>query len=167
MNETYVECLVARETKIIIKFLKYLLMTLAIAIGVLSIMFIGSVLGLLVAVAFGVGAYFVGQYSDIEYEYLYVDKTISVDKIYAKSRRKKIATYEVDKMEIIAPVKSYKLDDFKNRNVKTVDYTSGVSKQPDPTYVFYYEGQQKVLFEPNEAMIKALSFVAPRKVFTN
>jgi len=40
-----------------------------------------------------------------------------------------------------------------------------VEKQPEVRYVFYYEGSKKVIFEPNEEMIKAMQLVAPRKVF--
>ncbi len=103
--------------------------------------------------------------SDLEYEYLYVDKELTVDKVMAKTRRKRVAAFELDKMEIVAPLKSWHLDNFKNRNDKTVDYSSGVEKQPEVRYVFYYEGSKKVIFEPNEEMIKAMQLVAPRKVF--
>lgn len=166
MNDTYVECLVAKETKGIIKFLRYLLIILA-TLFILGSLVIGAPIVLIIGIAFGVGAYFMSIYSDVEFEYLYVDHQISVDKIFSKQKRKKVATYDVGKMEILAPVFSYKLDDFKNRTVKEIDYTSGVEKQPDVRYAFYYEGQQKVLIEPSEAFVKAIQNVAPRKVFTN
>lgn len=166
MNDTYVECLVSRETKGIMKFLKYLLIILAVLLFFGSFL-IGFAFGLILAIACGVGAYFLSIYSDVEFEYLYVDRQISVDKIYSKQKRKKVATYEVDKMEIFAPVFSYKLDDYKNRDVKVIDYSAGVEKQPDVRYAFFYEGQQKILLEPSEAFVKAVQNVAPRKVFTN
>jgi hypothetical protein len=83
----------------------------------------------------------------------------------AKSRRKRVATFDLNKMEIVAPVKSWHLDNFKNRTDKTVDYSSGEEKQPDRRFLFFYDGKQKVIFEPNEEMIKAMQFAAPRKVF--
>lgn len=88
-----------------------------------------------------------------------------MDKVMAKSRRKRVAVFSLDKMEIVAPVKSWHLDNFKNRSDKAVDYSSGEEKQPDKRFVFYYDGQKKVIFEPNEEMIKAMQTVAPRKVF--
>ena len=42
---------------------------------------------------------------------------------------------------------------------------SGEEQQPDHRYVFYYDGKQKVIFEPNQEMVKAIQFIAPRKVF--
>ena len=66
-----------------------------------------------VALAAGVGAYFLNMYTDLEYEYLYLDKELSVDKIMAKSKRKRVGTYSLDRMEVFAPVYSYHLDNFK------------------------------------------------------
>ncbi len=103
--------------------------------------------------------------TELEYEYLYVDKELTVDKVMAKTKRKRVAVYTVEKMEIVAPVKSWHLDNYKNRNDKEVDYSSREVKQPDTRYVFYYEGRQKVIFEPNEDLVKAMQFAAPRKVF--
>ena len=113
----------------------------------------------------GVAAYFIYMNADLEYEYLYVDKELSVDKIMAKKGRKRVATYDMGKMEILAPMNSYHLDNYKNRSDKTVDYSSGVVKQPDTRYVFYYDGRQRVVIEPNEELIKAIQMIAPRKVF--
>ena len=100
-----------------------------------------------------------------EYEYLYLDKEITVDRVFHKSRRKRFATYEVDKIEIMAPIKSYHLDGYKNRQWKEVDLSSRVENQPDTRYVFFYDGNQKIIFEPNEALVKCVKNVAPRKVF--
>ena len=106
-------------------------------------------------------------YTDIEYEYLYVDREISIDRIMARSKRKKVASFDVEKMEIMAPINSYHLDDYRNRQIKPSDYSSGVAKQPDRRYVFFYEGQKKVILEPSADFVKAVHNVAPRKVFTD
>ena len=124
------------------------------------------IIALIPAILFGVAAYFVSMNTDLEYEYLYLDRELTVDKVMAKSKRKRVAVYSLDKMEIVAPVKSWHLDNFKNRQTsRNVDYSSGEEKQPDKRFVFYYEGNQKVIFEPSEEMVKAMQFAAPRKVF--
>ena len=124
------------------------------------------IIALIPAILFCDAAYFVYMNTDLEYEYLYLDRELTVDKVMAKSKRKRAAVYSLDKMEIVAPVKSWHLDNFKNRQTsKNVDYSSGEEKQPDKRFVFYYEGNQKVIFEPSEEMVKAMQFVAPRKVF--
>lgn len=164
MNETYVECMVKKETKVIIKFLKIFLITLAVVLFIASVLLFGSMIGFIVSIALGVGAYFMSTYSEVEFEYLYVDKQITVDKIFNKSRRKRAAVYDVEKMEILAPINSHSLDDYKNRQVKVQDYSSGTEQQPEKRYVFFYQGQQKVIFEPSEEFVKAIYNVAPRKV---
>lgn len=162
MNETYVEWLVKKKTPSYMAFLKILTIMLAVCFIVVGFVFLPA---LLIGLIFGVAAYFIYMNADLEYEYLYVDKELTVDKVMAKSKRKRVASFELDKMEIVAPVRSWHLDNYKNRNDKTTDYSSGEEKQPDRRYVFYYDGQQKVIFEPNEDMIKAMQMAAPRKVF--
>lgn len=162
MNETYVEWLVKRKTPAYMSLLKFLTIILAACFILLGFLFVPAmIIGIILAVA----AYFVILNADLEYEYLYVDKELTVDKVLAKSRRKRVAVFDIGKMEILAPVKSWHLDNYKNRQDKVVDYSSGEEKQPDIRYVFYYDGQKKVIFEPNEEMIKAITTVAPRKVF--
>ncbi len=162
MNESYVECLVARRPSGGMKALKVLLIVVTV-IGILGGMIAFPLL--IVAVAAAVGAYFASLYSSLEYEYLYVDKEISVDKILNKSKRKKAEKFELDRMEIFAPVNSWHLDNYKNRQFKTTDYSSGVAGQPDRRYAMIYNGERKILFEPNQEMVKAMQAVAPRKVF--
>lgn len=165
MNETYVECLVEKKTSGIMKFLKYFLITLAALLGVGSLLF-NIAIGLILAIVFGVAAYFVSLNSSVEFEYLYVDKQITVDKVLAKTKRKGVAKYDVDKMEILAPLNSHKLDEYKNRQVKLSDYSSGVESKPEVRYAFYYDGKEKVIIEPSEEFVKAIYNVAPRKVAT-
>ena len=162
MSDTYVECLVKQKQSGLGKFLKYLLIMLTVVFAILMLII---PLAFIIAVAAGVGTYFVNMFTDLEYEYLYLDKELVVDKVMAKSRRKRVGTYSVDRMEILAPVKSYHLDGFKNRNVKVKDYSIGEELQPDRRYAMYYEGGEKILLSPSEDMVKALRSVAPRKVF--
>ena len=122
---------------------------------------------MILAVVTGVGAYFVNLFTDLEYEYLYLDKELVIDKVMAKSRRKRVATYSLDKVEILAPIKSYHLDNYKNRNVKQKDYSIGIEEKPDLRYAMYYEGGEKLLLSPSPEMIKIMKNVAPRKVFSD
>ncbi len=162
MNETYVEWLVKRKTPTYMKLLRILFIMLTVCFVLIGLILIPA---LLIGIALGVVSYFIYMNSELEYEYLYVDRELTVDKVMAKSKRKRVAVFNLDKMEIVAPVKSWHLDNYKNRNDKISDYSSGEEKQPDKRYVFYYDGQKKVIFEPNEEMIKAMQFAAPRKVF--
>ncbi len=164
MNDTYVECLVARKPSVILTFLKILLTMLTVVFVLLGLF---DVFRLLIAVVTGIGAYFATMNANIEYEYLYLDREISVDKVMAKSRRKKVATYAVEQMELLAPVGSHRLDSYRNMNTKTFDYSSGIAEKPDRRYMMIYSGGVKVLLEPSEELLKAVQSVAPRKVYTD
>ena len=166
MNDTYVECLVKVEPKAYKKFFKYLLIILTAIIGLLSLA-TGILIGFILAIVLGVIAYFVSLNTDIEYEYLYVDRQITVDKIMLKSKRKRVGVYDVDKIEAMGPINSYQLDNFKNRQTKNKDFSCGVEKKPDHRYAVYYEGQEKLIIEPSPEFVKAIYNIAPRKVFTN
>ena len=145
--------------------LKVLLIGIAVITGLLG--FMGLIVFLIIAVVAGVGAYFVSLNANLEYEYLYVDKQLTVDKIMARTRRKKVETFDLERMEILAPIKSWHLDDYKNRQLKVVDYSSGVEQQPDIRYSMIYNGEKRVIFEPNAEMVAAIKSIAPRKVFTD
>ena len=165
MSDAYCECMVAAKRKPLMSFLKYLLISLTAVFGILGLA--GFFILWFVAIALGVGTYFLSIYCDVEYEYLYLDKEIVVDKIYHQTKRKRFATYSLDKIEILAPMKSWHLDAYKNRQFKEEDISSGVEKQPETRYLFYYNGEKKVIFEPDEEMVKLLRNVAPRKVFVD
>lgn len=162
MSETYVECLVKAKQAMGAKILKVFLIALTVVFGILMLVFAVFMIAALIT---GVAAYFVNLYTDLEYEYLYLDKELVVDKVMAKSKRKRVATYTVDRMEIFAPVNSYHLDKYRNRNVKEKDFSIGEVLQPDLRYAMYYEGGERILLSPSEELVKALKNVAPRKVF--
>ena len=86
--------------------------------------------------AAGIGAYFTSLNASVEFEYLYVDKEISVDKILNKTKRKKVEKFETESMEIFAPINSWHLDNMKNRQLKVTDYSSGVAGQPDSCLLY-------------------------------
>lgn len=160
--DTYVECLVSRKPSGLLNFLKFVLTAIAVICFLLS-----SVIWicLIIALAAVVGVYFTGQYAKTEYEYLYLDKEITVDKILNKSRRKRVEKFEVDHMEMFAPIKSWHLDSMKNRQFKETDFSSGVENQPDTRYVMIYTGNRKIIFEPSREFVLAMKNAAPRKVF--
>jgi len=163
MSETYVECLVQRKPSIIGNICRWILTILAglfLIYGVLT-----STVIFFVGVVFGVGAYLVMRFTNIEFEYLYLDKEITVDKIMNKTKRKKAATFEVDRIEIIAPINSHALDSYRNRTAKEKDFSTGIIAQPDTRFVMYYNGEDRIVFSPSESLLKAVKTVAPRKVF--
>lgn len=163
MSDTYVECLIKAKQSLAAKFFKVLLIMLTVVFGLAMFVIMPA---MLLALACGVGAYFVNLYTDLEYEYLYLDKELTVDKVMARSKRKRVATYTLDRIEILAPIHSYHLDNYRNRNVKTKDYSIGEELKPDLRYVMYYEGGEKIILSPSPELVKAMKSIAPRKIFT-
>lgn len=164
MNDSYVECLVAKKAKptdIIIK---------GLAIGVTAfLLLVGLVVFpvLLAGIAAAVLCYFFLPNLSLEYEYLYVSKELQVDKIMSKTKRKTIANYTLDKMEIFAKEGAYQLDEFKNRQMKTIDFSSG--NKDAVRYVMIINDDKescRIYLEPNEAMVTAIKNQFPRKVFS-
>lgn len=163
MSETYVECLIKAKGSAFFKFLQFVLIVLAVLSGV-SMLFTAYI-GLILAAVFGFAAYYAALQGNVEYEYLYLDKELTVDRISNQSKRKRVGTYSINDMEIVAPFRSYHLDNYKNRQVQVKDYSIGEELKPDLRYVIYLEGKEKIIFSPSEEMVKAMKNNAPRKVF--
>lgn len=163
MNETYVECLVKTETNTIEKLARLVLVMITVVFGILTLL--GYILAFFIALAAGFGAYFTYLRTDLEYEYLYLDKELSIDKIMGKAKRKKVGSFDIERMEILAPIHSYHLDNYKNRTAKILDYSIGREEKPDRRYVMFYDGSKKLILSPSEELVKAIRTVAPRKVF--
>lgn len=169
MNDSYKELLVKKERTMKDSLLRGLCMTVTVLLLLMMLVTVTpyNLIFFVACVAMGVLTYFVRQWTDIEYEYLYLDREITVDKVFAKSRRKRVATINVDKMEILAPVSSHQLDSYRNRQVKTVDYSAGGDVPDQRQYAMYYEGNEKYLLNLTEDFIKPVKSIAPRKVFTD
>lgn len=164
MNDTYVEVLVARKKNPLVDVGRILSYVLAFVCFVLAIL--GSALFFVGAIVFFLLAYLVFPRLDIEYEYLYIDKEISVDKIMSKEKRKNVYTVDLNRMEIMAPVSSHALDSYKARGLKSYDFTSRA--EDAKVYSVVYESAQEgcviVNIEPNAEMLNAIKTVFPRKV---
>lgn len=169
MNENYVELLVPRKTAGWQKGMVWLLLLLAIS----SLIFYFpaslatspmSLLALVGAVLFGVLFWVMRTNVDVEYEYLYVGKELSVDKILGKAKRKNVLVLDMERVEMIAPQGSYHLDEFKNKTYRLEDYTS--QEEGAKVYVMITDSS-KVLIEPNDELIKLFRNTVPRKIFTD
>ena len=77
--------------------------------GIVILVLIGLVipLVLIAAIALGVLAYFKMPGLDLEFEYLYVNGELDIDKIMSKVKRKRVGSFDISKAEMVAPVKSH------------------------------------------------------------
>ena len=100
----------------------------------------------------------------MEYEYLFAEGGLRIDRIMGKARRKKAFDCEKDDIQLIAPADSYMLKDYSKQGMKIMDCTSG--KQGGKVYALMYQkgaDTMKVLIEPNEKMLGAMRRAFPRK----
>lgn len=165
MDDFYVECLIKQKTRVGKVFLRVVFTVLAALFLLLAPMY--GFLAILMALLCGILSYFMMLECSLEYEYLYVDREISIDKISAQRRRKNVAKLNTEKIEILAPVHSHRLDEYRNRPLKQKDYSVGYAEQPDQRYAIIYNNEMRILISPNDAFIAAVRGVAPRKVFTD
>lgn len=165
MGDTYIEEMVARKASVVPTVLKVVLG--AVCAGSVILGVLGATLFYSVALMAGLGIYFVFYLTGVEYEYLYVDKSLSVDKIVAKRTRKKLASFDLERMECFAPAGHEALREYEGRGLDSKDYSSKYVHNADKRYVLIYDGQKKIIFEPSEKMIEAIYMVSPRKVFRN
>ena len=122
-------------------------------------------------VAFGISiiaAYLVRytfQTTNVEFEYIYFAGECQIDKIMAKRKRKSCMKVELEKVEIIAPEGNEALRSYANKDCVTKKFVSG---EPDAKKYVMYERKDsdliKIVFEPNERMLKAMQAHSPRKV---
>ncbi len=164
MNESYKELLVKREKGAKEALIRIASVVFTVLLGILTLL-TGNIYLFVAMIVFGVLDYFVFQWTDIEFEYLYLDKEISVDKIMAKTRRKKVTTIDVGKIEIMAPEKSHQLDSYRKRETKVTDLSAGHDLPEQKLYWVFYEGNKKFLMNLTEDFAKTIKGIAPRKVY--
>ena len=164
MSDLYIELLVKKKKTSTDTLLKVL------RIGATVIFVLGGILFnpiiLLLAVVMGVVDYFKLPSLDLEYEYLYVNGELDIDKIMSKQKRKRVGSYDMKKVEIVAPKNSHELDSFKNKkDLKLKDYTSLDPHAKCYILVFNKEkGQEMIKVELDESILNDLRRIAPRKV---
>ena len=163
MSESYVELLVKKKKTPKDSILKGLMIA-----GIVILVLIGLVipLVLIAAIALGVLAYFKMPGLDLEFEYLYVNGELDIDKIMSKVKRKRVGSFDISKAEMVAPVKSHELDYYRqSKDLKVVDCSSGEENANVYGMVIKDEkGMKLVLFEPNQEILDDMRRIAPRKV---
>ena len=162
MTDLYSELLIKKEQTGKDKAIKILMIAaIAITAGAGLLIPIAWILTL----ALGIAAYFILPKLDLEYEYVFVNGEL--DKIMSKAKRKRAQSFDLGKMDIMAPVNSHRLE-YQNHNTraKVLDFSSGNPNHkvfamfiPDEKELY------KVLLEPDAQLLENIQKSCPRKVF--
>ena len=160
-DDNYVEWLVKRKDPVYALPVKILM---AVLCAVCAFFAIQTVFGVLFLIAAGVGSYFVFLNLSVEYEYLFAEGGLSVDRIMGKARRKRVFDCEKEDVQAVAPADSFVLKEYERQEMKVKDYSSGVAGAKVYALIYQKGGENcKVLFEPNERMTAAMRRAYPRK----
>jgi len=111
----------------------------------------------------GFGAAYLMSFLRVEYEYIFTNGEIDIDIIYNRSRRKRVFSSHVNKFEVMAHVEdTVHVGEF-HRAQETKDYSSGEITPNSYMFLVSYNSKYlKVIFEPNEVLLKAISSAIPR-----
>ena len=161
MGDYYTEQLVKRSTPGWTVLIKALLI-LATAISVvLTVMLPFVVIAPVIMVCVDILLF---RRMDVEYEYLYVNGNLDIDKIMAKAKRKRIFEMQIENLEVIAPAGSSELRQY--QRIKADNYGSRTPEAKSYEMIVLRNGEKrKIIFEPNQTILDGMRMMAPRKVF--
>ena len=158
MDHTFIEVLIQRKRNGAAGILKIALG----AVTVLSLLlFFYSFFCIVVTIAAGLGAYYFYLQEYVEYEYSFLDRELTVDKIMAKSVRRKQGDYQMDRLTAAAPEGSSKLDGYRNGRYKVKNYSGNTET---PRMILYFEDGLELILDRDEELLQAMRMVAPSKV---
>ncbi len=100
---------------------------------------------------------FVFRYYNAEYEYSFVDGEMTVDRIMARTRRRRCGVYDISKAELVAQVGSQDALRLEHRQLRTHDYTSNEGNESCVViYTFNSNNElERIYIEPSEEMLNA------------
>ena len=165
MSDLYSELLVKRERAIKDSIIKYGLIVLTVIAVIASL--ISTPLIWIAAIALGIACYFVIPKTDVEYEYLFVNGEFDIDMVMAKSKRKRVKSFNLSEADLVAPLNSHRMDYYNgNQNMKVLDYSSGNPQHKRFGVITRLDNATcKIILEPDEALAQAMKKTAPSKVF--
>lgn len=165
MPNAYTEHLIKRKTPPYL----YVLNAVLVIITAICIYLALTTNVLAVALMFIVGGltYFGIRNSRVEYEYIFVEDQLTIDKILGKAKRKKVWRGSMPDVVAVALTGSDKEKEALSQGIQTIDCTSHM---PDAaqmyTIVTEHAGKrQRILIEPSDKLLQNLWQKAPSRVF--
>jgi len=143
------------------------LIRIALIVAVIAIFFIAFSLipqfSPIITAAAAFGAFYLLSFRKIEYEYVFTNGELDIDIIYNRSRRKRMFTVNVKSFEIMAHVEDMNHAGSFSNAQETRDYSSGETLANTYAFLVNKDGKQmKVIIEPNEKMLAAISSTMSR-----
>ena len=116
--------------------------------------------GLLLGVAVIYGAVYLFKRTNIEYEYILTNSILDIDKIFAKSSRKRVESIDFKNVEAFG-----KAQDAPMSQAKEIDYAGDITADDVYYFEIFKDGERKrIYFQPNQKILSNLHKVAPKIV---
>ncbi len=166
MDKGCIEVVVNTRTNTLLNILKVILIVLAVCFILLGIV---RLLFFIPAVLCLAGGWYCRMNAKLDYEYALVGRELRVAKILNRERRKNMGTYDLDKLEILAPEKSHRYDPYRSRNgMKVLDFSDHIPGAEGKFHAVLDDNSDLVLTiddAPGRDLIDEIKKFAPRKVF--
>lgn len=124
--------------------------------------------GIFVFAVFVVSTFFLFEYYSAEYEYSIVEDVLSVDRIMAKSMRRKCGVYDIGRTTLVAGQGSQDALRMEHMKLRTQDYTSGMDMEGVVVLYTYDDNnneQVRILLQPNEAILTAIKGIVDKSAY--
>ncbi|MBQ4293540.1 MAG: hypothetical protein II754_02695 [Lachnospiraceae bacterium] len=111
------------------------------------------------------GFYAMLKYGDLEYEYIWIEGQLDVDRIYGKARRKTVARIDAEEIMLIAPEGDPELRHYEQEASRRPNCSSripGVKK-----WKIVYKGSrgiEVITFEPDQNILDLMKIRNGRKI---
>lgn len=161
LDKFYEQLITTTKTKSynLVNSLVYILGLAAILFASYSIIF-----GIMLAVVAAV-CYFGKKYLYIEYEYNFTNGEVDIDRIYEMKKRKRVVTFQMKAVEIMAPESNTQVKDLINKNVKVENLYPKTSKAQIFSAVVASGAQRiGIRFVPDEEFLRLAYKYNPRAV---
>jgi hypothetical protein len=163
MGDVFKEQIIKRKPTLRDKVLRFFIIVIA-ALVFLVVFFMLQGIGVIIGFAVCFAAYMGMSYLNVEYEYVFTNGDLDIDIIYNRARRKRLFTGHVNNFEIMCHVEDkMHIGEFASAQ-ETRDYSSGVVGPNTYAFLTTHNSKRvKVIIEPNEKMLKAISTVLTRR----
>ncbi len=165
----YREYMIKKQKDVGAKLITVILYFVAFVISVIAFFMLvpigfGSAAALIIAGAF-YGAYRLSGNTNKEFEYIVTEDIIDVDVIVNKSKRKRLISFNLESVKVLADVNNAQFKHYLNESFDSViDATSG--RKDKKVYFAVVEKTNKVLvkMELTESIVQGLYEISPSKI---
>ena len=159
--DSFKELLVTRKPNNTVFFKRTVIFIAALLIAVVLFIILNVMSLVLIALLFW-GAYLLIKNFDVEYEYICTNGDLDIDKITAKSRRKRLISVDLKNVLDFGSLNDKNI----NKDYSIIDATSGESE--DESYFLQFKdtkyGMCNVLITPDEDMLEVIKTYLPRTI---